>query len=71
MRYLSTIKGEQDVEELSKEKARNLLAECYKEEAVDEIIDNEKAFRLETMTRVIWTEKDGLAPMAGLYGVCE
>lgn len=71
MRYLSTIKGESQVEELTKERTRFLLANCYKEEFVNDIIDNEKAFRLQTMTRVIWTNENGLVPMAGFIGVCE
>lgn len=72
MKYYSQVKGEKEVEELTKERARFLLEGCYIKEAVDDVIDNEKGFRLQTITRDIWTEtEDGLVPIPGFYGVCE
>ena len=60
------------MEELSKERARFLLEGCYIKEHVDDVMDNEKAFRLRTMTRDIWTKTDsGMVPMNGFYGVCD
>lgn len=58
-------------EDLTKEQARSILEGSYKKAFVKDIIDNEKGFRLHTPTRIIWTEKDGLVPVAGFYGVCE
>ena len=50
--------------------ARFLLEGCYIKEAVDDVMDNNKGFRLQTMTRVIWTQTDdGLVPIAGFYGI--
>lgn len=70
IKYKSIVHGENDVEELTKERTRFLLKGCYKEEAVDDLIDNEKGFYLRTMTRDIWTEtEDGLVPLPGFYGV--
>lgn len=58
-------------EDLTKEQARYILEGCYKKAFVKDIIDNGKEFRLHTPMRDIWTEKDGLVPVAGFYGVCE
>lgn len=70
MRYLSTIKGETEVEELSKERARFLLEGWYIKEAVDDIFENNRGFRLQIPTREIWTKTDdGLVPMPGYYGI--
>ena len=71
MKYYSQVKGEKEVEELTKERTRELLARCYKEEAVNDWIDNEKAFRIQTMFRTIWTDNNGLVPMPGFFGICE
>ena len=71
MRYFSIFKGESAVEELSKERAKVLLERCYLQNFVDDIFDNDRSFRLETMFRTIWTQTDdGLVPMAGFIGVC-
>lgn len=70
MKYFSQVKGEEKIEELTKERARFLLEGCYIKEAVDDVMDNNKGFRLQTMTRVIWTQTDdGLVPIAGFYGI--
>lgn len=57
MKYLSLVKGETEVEELTKERARFLLENCYYKEFVDDLFDNNKEFRLQTMTREIWTQE--------------
>ena len=70
MKYLSMVKGEHDVEELTEERARFLLEGCYVKEAVDDLFENKREFQLMTMTRIIWTENDkGLVPMAGFLGI--
>ena len=73
MRYLSMIKGEREVEELSKERVESLLKACYNEEFVDDIIDNSKAFRLMTSFREIWTEtyENGNLFVPTDFGVCD
>lgn len=70
MKYLSIIRGEKQVEEISKDRARFLLEGAYEKEAVNDIFDNNRSFRLQTMTRDIWTQTDdGLVPIAGFYGI--
>lgn len=71
IKYLSKIKGEENTEELTKERARELLSRAYEKDVINDIINNEKGFCLTTPTRVIWTDKDGLVPLPGFYGVCE
>ena len=59
-------------QEVTKDEARETLEGHYKKEAVDDILDNDKAFRLATPDSVIWTKNEqGLVPMAGFYGICE
>lgn len=59
-------------EEVTKERAKFILEGCYKSEAVKDIIDKEKAFRLRIMTGEIYTEDEyGRVPMPGFFGVCE
>lgn len=63
---------ENDRVEITKEKAKDYLEVAYIKSAVDDIIDNEKAFRLRTPFRDVWTmTNDGMLPMAGFYGICE
>lgn len=50
MKYFSRVKGAEKIEELTKERARFLLEGCYIKEAVDDVMDNNKGFRLQTMT---------------------
>lgn len=58
--------------EISKEEARRTLEGYWKPEALDEIFDKGKGFRLFTPFAIIQTETDdGFVPMAGYYGVCE
>ena len=70
MKYYSRFKGEKEVEELTKERTQFLLERYYTKEFVDDVIDNERGFRLQTIMREIWTETDdGLVPIAGFYGI--
>ena len=58
--------------EVSKEEARRTLEGYWKPEALDDIFDNEKEFRLFSKFATVWTQtENGLVPMAGFYGVCE
>jgi len=59
-------------EDLTKERAQNILEGYYKVKFVRDIMKNNKQFRLHTPTRDIWTEDDnGIVPQPGFYGVCE
>lgn len=70
MKYMTMMHGEEKSEEISKERARELLEGCYIADAVADVFDNDKAFRLRTPYRDIWTKTDdGLVPMPGFYGV--
>jgi len=72
MKYLSRRYTEETAETISKEDARFYLTGNYKEGFVNAILDNNKAFRLYTPYREIWTVDDnGMTPMAGFCGVCE
>ena len=73
IKYYKQYKGTQWApQEVTKEKAREILDGYYKKEALDDIFDNDRAFRLETSYSIIWTKSDdGLVPMAGFFGVCE
>ena len=72
MKYLSKRHTEEEIEEISKEDAGFYLTGSFNEGFVNDIIDNNKAFRLSTPYRDIWTVNDnGMTPMAGFYGVCE
>lgn len=70
MKYLSSVHGEQEVEELTKERVRFLLGNVYIPECVADIMDNDKQFRLRTPVRTIWTQTDdGLVPIPGFLGI--
>lgn len=74
MKYMTIIKGESvnDAREISKEEARLRLDDNWSKEALDDIFNNNKAFRLYTGWRDIWTvSDDGLVPQPGFYGVCD
>lgn len=72
MKYMSMVKGETQVEEITEERARFLIENCYIKEFVDDLFDNHRCFRLQTMTRTIWTKTDdGLVPMPGFLGVID
>lgn len=70
-KYFKQYKGTQFApQEVTKEKARETLEGYYKKEALDDIFDNDREFRLETSYSIIWTKNDeGQVPMAGFYGV--
>lgn len=56
--------------EIPKEEARLGLCGYWVEEALDDIFDNERAFRLFTPVAEYWTvDEEGLVPMAGFYGI--
>ena len=58
--------------EITKEKARQTLEGYWKEEALDDIFNNEKPFRLFTPFSYVWTQtEDGLVPQPGFFGVIE
>ena len=70
MKYFTAIHGETHTSEISKEEAQHYLEGAYIKEAVDDIMNNDKSFRLRTPYRDIWTVTDeGLIPMAGFYGI--
>ena len=71
MKYFARKFGEDQVEEISKEKAKWLLEGFYKKKAVKQIFDRDMGFRIQTPWREIWTKTDdGMVPMAGFIGVC-
>ena len=70
MNYYTKRHTENDTKQITKEEARYFLKGAYVEEAVDDIIDNNKSFRLRTPYRDIWTVTDDRrTPMAGFYGI--
>ena len=71
MTYYKQYKGTQFApQELTKEKVRETLEGYYKKEALDDIFDNDREFRLETSYSVVWTKNEqGQVPMAGFYGI--
>ena len=72
MRYETRLLTEDKIQEISKERAQELLENCYQKKAVRDWFKNEKVFRLQTPVREIWTKTDdGLIPMPGFYGVAD
>lgn len=70
IKYYKLYKGTQFApQEVTKEEARKTLEGYYKAEALDDIFDNGKGFRLATAYSEIWTSKNGFVPMAGFYGI--
>lgn len=72
MKYFKQYKdaGAQPVE-VTKEEAKRTLEGWWEQKALDDMFDNDKAFRLFTAYVDVWTNDDGKVPMAGFYGVCE
>lgn len=70
-KYFKQYKGTQFApQEVTKETARETLEGYYKKEALDDIFDNDRGFRLETSYSIVWTKNDeGQVPMAGFYGI--
>lgn len=72
MKYFKQYKGSEEVKEITKEEAKRTLDGWWKEEALKDVFENEKPFRLYTAYAEVWTEdKNRLTPMAGFYGVAE
>ena len=72
MKYFKQYKGEEEINVITKEQARKTLSGHWDEEMLNDIFDNEKAFRLFTPFSEVWTmTDDGLIPMAGFYGFTE
>ena len=56
--------------EISKEVARTTLDGYWDKDALDDIFENEKCFRLYTPFSEIWTQtEEGLTPIPGFYGI--
>ena len=63
MTYYELIHGETEPVQITKEEARWFLESCYVKEFVDDIINNDKIFKLHTPTRMVWTKSaDGYVP---------
>lgn len=70
MKYFTMRHGEKEPMQITKDKAEWFLGGCYKKEAVRDIFENDREFRLRTPYRVIWTEtEDGLVPVPGFEGI--
>lgn len=71
MMYFKRFKGEgRSIIEVTKKQAKETLFGYYKDEFLDDVFDNNRAFRLETSFSEVWTmDDDGLTPIAGFYGV--
>ena len=55
--------------EITKEEAKQTLEGYWKQEALDEIFEQETGFRLFTPYSTVWTQTDdGLVPIPGFYG---
>ena len=69
MRYFKQYKANGAVKEITKEEARKSLFGYWKEESLEDIFSNNRAFRLFTPYADYWTQtEDGAVPMAGFYG---
>ncbi len=73
MKYFKLYKEPDTKEfEITKEEAKRTLEGWWKQEYLDDIFNNGKAFRLYTPYSEVWTRSDdGLIPMAGFYGIVE
>jgi len=70
MRYFKQYKDADHSEEITQDEAKHLLEGWWKEESLNEILNNKKQFRLFTPYVDVWTEDDqGRVPIAGFYGV--
>lgn len=57
--------------EITKEEARKTLEGYWIEDAVKDIFENDRQFRLFTPFSTVWTkDENGKVPMAGFYGIC-
>lgn len=56
---------------ITKEEARKTLEGYWIEDAVKDIFENDRQFRLFTPFFTVWTkDENGKVPMAGFYGIC-
>lgn len=56
--------------EITKEEARKTLKGYWVEDAVKDIFENDRQFRLFTPFSTVWTmNENGTVPMAGFYGI--
>lgn len=56
--------------EITKEEARKTLEGYWIEDAVNDIFENDRQFRLFTSFSTVWTmDENGKVPMAGFYGI--
>lgn len=56
--------------EITKEEARKTLKGYWIEDAVNDIFENNRQFRLFTPFSTVWTmDENGKVPMAGFYGI--
>jgi len=56
--------------EITKEEARKTLEGYWIEDAVNDIFENDRQFRLSTSFSTVWTmDENGKVPMAGFYGI--
>lgn len=57
--------------EITKEEARKTLEGYWIEDAVNDIFENDRQFRLFTPFSIVWTkDENGKIPMVGFYGIC-
>ena len=68
-KYFKKFKDEGEAFEITKEQARETLDGYWTKESLDDIFDNDKAFRLFTPYSFVWTNQDGTVPMAGWFGI--
>lgn len=57
--------------EITKEEARKTLDGYWIEDAINDMFENNRQFRLFTPFSTVWTmDENGKIPMAGFYGIC-
>lgn len=56
--------------EITKEEARKTLEGYWIEDAINDMFENDRQFRLFTPFSIVWTmDENGNIPMAGFYGI--
>lgn len=71
IKYFKQYRGTDIVSNITADEAYDTLNNSWDEDFLTDILYHQKSFRLFTRYADVWTEKDGLAPIAGFYGVCE
>ena len=57
--------------EITKEEARKTLEGYWIEDAINDMFENDRQFRLFTPFSTVWTmDENGNIPIAGFYGIC-